>query len=527
MTCLATADSLTTKMFVASDARLAANDNFFAIVSSCDSLGDITSKSDIGTYSYNASGSGSVRPHAVASIATCSGCTVNGAANPSYTYDANGNMTAGAGRTVTVNSFNMAASIAQGTTTIALYYDSEHNRFAQSATIGSTTTPIYYLNDPVSGAMEEATIVSSTTTTWRDFILADGHMVAQRYAPYGGSVAMSYFVGDHLTSPSSLTDGSGAVSERDGFDSWGMRRCANGTAGCLTGSATTRGFTGHEEMDAIGLVNMNARIYDPQVGRFMTADSIIPNALDGQSYDRYSYVNNGPLSATDPTGHEIETVEVIAQRMKQNDGSDKSGSVTDFLEGTGSMGGGGFGGEGGGADPSDKNKPCGDGTNGTVECVDVIGKRPPDPQPLPKPRPEPIVQFEPLHLSNPRDGSGKQRCDQDTVNQLNTLYDYAGHAQDFAEFAGTMSALTATIPGAQGVAGGVGLGSAVVFVIGTGTQAFAGWEIYNQTGDPTQFRNTLIGAALDAAHVDQPLSGLANGITGNVLGHHHALCGPQ
>jgi len=69
-------------------------------------------------------------------------------------------------------------------------------------------------------------------------------------------------------------------------------------------------------------------------------------------------------------------------------------------------GGSSQGNDGGGADPSDKNKPCGDGTNGTVECVDVIGKKPPDPQPLPKPRPEPIVQFEPLQLSNPSDGGG-------------------------------------------------------------------------------------------------------------------------
>jgi len=36
----------------------------------------------------------------------------------------------------------------------------------------------------------------------------------------------------------------------------------------------------------------------------MTADSIIPDALDGQSYNRYSYVGNGPLSATDPSGHD-------------------------------------------------------------------------------------------------------------------------------------------------------------------------------------------------------------------------------
>jgi YD repeat-containing protein len=111
-----------------------------------DALGDITTKSDVGTYTYPAAGA--PRPHAVSSIAG----TVNGVLNPAYTYDANGNMTAGAGRTVTPTAFNMTASVVQGTTTIALTYDDTHNRITQAAPSGTTT----YLNDPVSGSMERA-----------------------------------------------------------------------------------------------------------------------------------------------------------------------------------------------------------------------------------------------------------------------------------------------------------------------------------------------------------------------------------
>ena len=92
-----------------------------------DALGDITSKSDVGTYAYG-SGAG---PHAVTGITG----TVNGVTNPTYTYtyDADGNMTAGAGRSVTWTSFNMAAQVVEGSTTIALTYDSEHNRIVQTA----------------------------------------------------------------------------------------------------------------------------------------------------------------------------------------------------------------------------------------------------------------------------------------------------------------------------------------------------------------------------------------------------------
>jgi RHS repeat-associated protein len=54
------------------------------------------------------------------------------------------------------------------------------------------------------------------------------------------------------------------------------------------------------------LINLNARIYDPSIGRLLSADDIVSDAYDGQNYNRYAYVNNRPLSLTDPTGHEVD-----------------------------------------------------------------------------------------------------------------------------------------------------------------------------------------------------------------------------
>ena len=48
---------------------------------------------------------------------------------------------------------------------------------------------------------------------------------------------------------------------------------------------------------------MNARLYDPTIGRFISADTIIQAPYDSQSYNRYSYVRNNPMKYTDPTGH--------------------------------------------------------------------------------------------------------------------------------------------------------------------------------------------------------------------------------
>ncbi len=258
-----------------------------------DALGNITSKTGVGTYSYPAAGQ--ARPHAVSSITG----TVNGVVNPTYTYDADGNMTAGAGRTVTWTSFNMVAQITQGTTTVAFAYDSDHHRITQTIG-GSSPSTTTYLN--ALGAMSEKYVVGSTTT-WRDYIQADGHIIAEKFS--GGTTAMRYFVLDHLGSVAVVMDDAGTVLERLSYDAWGQRRCSNGTgdASCFTGSSTTRGFTNQEEMDEVGLVNLNARLYDPVTGRFMSADPTVEAPFIPQDLNRYSYVGNNPLSFTDPTGY--------------------------------------------------------------------------------------------------------------------------------------------------------------------------------------------------------------------------------
>ena len=260
-----------------------------------DALGNITSKTGVGAYAYNASGSS--RPHVVAEIVG----TVNGVVNPTYSYDANGNMTSGGGRSVSVTSFNMVAVISQGTASATFAYDDAHQRIKQTLVAGSTTTVTTYLNDPASGAMEDKAVTGSTTT-WHDYILADGHIVAEKFS--GATNATRYFVLDHLSSIAVVTDENGNVVERDFYDAWGKRRNADGSddTTCSLTSQTTHGFTNQEEIDAMCLVNLNARVYDPLLGRFMSPDPTVEQQFNLQDLNRYSYVGNNPLSFTDPSG---------------------------------------------------------------------------------------------------------------------------------------------------------------------------------------------------------------------------------
>nr|WP_256470542.1 RHS repeat-associated core domain-containing protein [Alkalimarinus coralli] len=64
-----------------------------------------------------------------------------------------------------------------------------------------------------------------------------------------------------------------------------------------------RGFTDHEHMDEVGLIHMNGRVYDPVIGRFLSADPYVQAPYNSQSYNRYSYGWNNPLSVTDPAGY--------------------------------------------------------------------------------------------------------------------------------------------------------------------------------------------------------------------------------
>jgi RHS repeat-associated protein len=231
---------------------------------------------------------------------------VNGVTNPSYTYDANGVMTLGAGRSVVPTSFNMARSITEGTTSTNLRYGPDHARMWQQTSVGGTLQTTIYLDDPASGAHEETL---PATNDWHDLLALDGHLAAERFctgaAPCSSGATWRWFVTDNLGSIAVATDATAAVFERDAYDPWGKRRNLNGTddTACSLTSVTTRGFTGHEHMAALCEINANARIYDPTIGRFTSADSVVQSPFDSQSLNRYSYVENGPLSATDPTGH--------------------------------------------------------------------------------------------------------------------------------------------------------------------------------------------------------------------------------
>ncbi|MFM7293417.1 MAG: RHS repeat-associated core domain-containing protein, partial [Burkholderiales bacterium] len=114
---------------------------------------------------------------------------------------------------------------------------------------------------------------------------------------------------DRLGNPVAMSTSTGTLREKLAYDAWGKRRTldgapVNGTPipDTIDGVTDNRGYTGHEMLDQLDLVHMNGRIYDPLTARFMSADPLLQDPMNGQSYNRYSYVLNNPTNLTDPTG---------------------------------------------------------------------------------------------------------------------------------------------------------------------------------------------------------------------------------
>ncbi len=123
---------------------------------------------------------------------------------------------------------------------------------------------------------------------------------------------------DRLGSALVITDKSGVILNSDGaqaefrsFDAFGKARDNQGLdsqsgrlfANNPNGKRNRKGFTGHEHLDEAGLIHMNGRAYDYNLGRFYGVDPIIQFPTNSQSLNGYSYLMNNPLSGTDPTGY--------------------------------------------------------------------------------------------------------------------------------------------------------------------------------------------------------------------------------
>jgi len=275
-----------------------------------DSLGNFLSKSDFAAeYLYGENGAG---PHAVTRVNQNAGDVTPKA---SYSYDANGAMTSGDGRDLLYKSFGKVYAIEKGGNTSTFAYNADQMRIVQTIEGAGAGRTIYLNPGKKNGNKLYEMQEKNNVTTHINYIFAGGSVIGEYRVVDNQSTETRvlsdetrYLYKDHLGSTDLITDDSPSVNvlERMSFDPFGSRRVTTDWSdpiGLLVGQLSTRGFTGHEHMDNLGIIHMNGRVYDPKLGRFLSADPFIQNATSSQAYNRYSYVQNNPMAATDPSGY--------------------------------------------------------------------------------------------------------------------------------------------------------------------------------------------------------------------------------
>ena len=265
-----------------------------------DAVGNITTRTIAGTsetYNYDPN-----HPYAVDTV-TSGGSTIYSAS-----YDADGNMTTRNGYQIQWKPSNSPSSMASALGSSTFSYDPDHARYYQSATFNGTTTDTTYV-----GGLFEVVSTSTGTTEYRHNIVAGGQVIAVHTIDGNGAASTSYLHYDHLGSVDAITDDSGNVIQAMSFDAFGLRRDPSNWDYDLSQNQiatlknyTDRGYTDQEQLDNLSLVHMNGRVYDPTVGRFISADPGVQDWSYSQSFDRYAYVYDDPMNATDPSGFETD-----------------------------------------------------------------------------------------------------------------------------------------------------------------------------------------------------------------------------
>jgi RHS repeat-associated protein len=221
-----------------------------------------------------------------------------------YAYDANGNVTSRDGSSITWSSYNYPIGIDGSGESLLFAYGPFRQRWMMQYSGPSGTETTYNTGR----RFEE--VVSGGVTDYRHYIFAGNELVAVYNRSSTGTNTLTYVLSDHQASFAHLITSTGTNDVTESFTAYGNRRSGTAWSGPPSSGDQTaidavsrRGYTGQTMLGvSMGLVDLNGRVLDADIGRFLSADPYVQDPGNTQDFNRYGYVYNNPLTLDDPSG---------------------------------------------------------------------------------------------------------------------------------------------------------------------------------------------------------------------------------
>ncbi len=258
-----------------------------------DDWGNFTFKTDAGYYKYD-----NTKVHKLLGVYTNANFT---GTLYNFGYDNNGNITSDGNRSFTYGSFDKPTYMSKSGVSSTMKYGASRELYFKQDSYTEGSSSVTYKTTYLGNYEKKDRTGGKGNLTEHKYYVGD-IIVTQRS---DASTDTYYLHKDHQGSVVATTNKYGAVISQAIYDPFGQRTAVylDSLLGNFTYTEPTdRGYTGHKHIAEMDIIHMGGRIYDPTLGRFMQADPIVQAPLDSQSYNRFAYVRNNPMSMTDPSG---------------------------------------------------------------------------------------------------------------------------------------------------------------------------------------------------------------------------------